>query len=126
MTREIKFRAWDTERKIMTEDFGLKDFDGDYFIPDGVNLVFDRERKNAELMQYTGLLDRNGKEIYEGDILKITDENTPGTVIWDAHLAAYYIQWVGEGVADRLCDYRQHNTPEIIGNVYETPNLLAN
>lgn len=127
--REIKFRAWDKQRKEM-------------FIPDQIqnpvktNIVIMEggeyrmsEFKLGEyvLMQYTGLKDRNGKEIFEGDLLK-DGKSQIGQVLW-AH-NSYLIEWNER-------DYQGHRTytkmtddcfsyGEIIGNIYENPELLAN
>ncbi len=74
MNREIKFRVWDIENKEMLKvqelDFEPTFYGGRIAIrPDQYNDYFDTE--DMILMQYTGLHDKNGKEIYEGDILKV-------------------------------------------------------
>ncbi len=74
MNREIKFRIWDVENKEMLKvqelDFEPTFYGGRIAIrPDQYNDYFDTE--DMILMQYTGLHDKNGKEIYEGDILKV-------------------------------------------------------
>ncbi len=72
MNREIKFRIWDTENKEMLKvqelDFEPTFYGGRILIrPDQYSDYFDAE--DMILMQYTGLHDKNGKEIYEGDII---------------------------------------------------------
>ncbi len=113
--REIKFRAWFKGLKnipaYMTEPFGLKDFDGDYFIPDGVSMP----DGSFEIMQFTGLKDKNGQEIYEGDILS-PDE----VVFWDKKHSGFE----PFTIADDEGFIFTAGSMEIIGNIYENPELI--
>ena len=88
MNREIKFRIWDVENKEMLKvqelDFEPTFYGGRIAIrPDQYNDYFDTE--DMILMQYTGLKDKNGKEIYEGDIIRIKNSliEIEGEVIFD-------------------------------------------
>ena len=127
--REIKFRAWLKEDKKMenvkTMDFTDKtirclkknEFINAYLLR---RVSFD----DVELLQYTGLKDKNGKEIYEGDILFFRDENMKYVVVWQD--AAFIIKsieirkysekmyWIDD--VEICC--------EIVGNIYENKNLL--
>jgi hypothetical protein len=74
-------------------------------------------------IQFTGLKDKNGKEIYEGDILK-TETDKPMVVTWSKKFASFCISregwafqhWFGEACDPENC--------EVIGNIYENPELI--
>jgi len=84
----------------------------------------------AELMQYTGLKDKNGKEIYEGDILRTFDyENQPTFIVeWRSEHACFGMYWPGNTGYMKGIGYDNRRTSwdniEIIGNIYENIELL--
>ena len=112
MNREIKFRVWDNDLEIMSYS------DTDIFITfsdDGICIGYeiDDEIDDYELMQYTGHKDKNGKEIYEGDVIQ-TDEYWVG----DRYLKNEIII-----IKDiRKCYELRPCT--VIGNIYENPGFL--
>jgi len=130
--REIKFRAWDSGNKKMVI---VKDI---VFLEDGVLAGYktigglDLTINKPEIMQYTGLKDKNGKEIYEGDIV----ESGNGR-IWTVQFGeffytepkqlvrgyGFYIQPVEEELK-REGNGFLYKGVEIIGNIYENPELL--
>lgn len=84
--------------------------------------------KNAILMQSTGLKDKNGKEIFEGDILGVdTDEEIVNlNIYWDSKHALFMFESKKYNEKDLLAELVEDNTYpfEIIGNIYENPELL--
>jgi len=116
--REIKFRAWDALHKEMV-------FIDMYTLLDGYRTcdfrVLFQEGSLSESMQFTGLHDKNGKEIYEGDIL---DGHCDGVVkvIWkDTSWEVEFADGAGIGL-DEMCMWFGNNS-EVIGNIYENPEL---
>ena len=119
--REIKFRAWD-RRDWQQDRHSMVYYANFLAFPGDIDSGYD-------LMQYTGLKDKNGVEIYEGDILVrryapiyLVDEeerNYIGRVYWDVERASF--GWKDEN------DYTSFIKPsesEVIGNIYENAELL--
>ncbi len=122
--REIKFRAWDKEIKKMCQisniDFAERQARAIRIYESGLGASWENFDV-LELMQYTGLKDENGVEIYEGDVVKITDckygnkfrgeiSFKNGSYVVESNIATHY----------RFIDYHI----EVIGNIYENPELL--
>lgn len=123
MTREIKFRAWDEQECRMVYDF--RNTDKKAFLNENGQLV--RSTWHT-LMQYTGLKDKNGKEIYEGDVVKPVQ--TKGTR-WKLATVEYQrgefvILPKGEALSFKTLTETGWLKIEVIGNIYQTPELLNN
>lgn len=126
MNREIKFRIWDRQNKCM-QGVGTMDWlcDGE------VEYINNRLPDELVLMQFTGLKDKNGTEIYEGDIVKIGCNHKPGTytVIWDKYRVAWWLKNIKQREKEHFDDYCQllddtWQDREVIGNIYENAELL--
>jgi hypothetical protein len=85
-----------------------------------LNTIF-RHPERYHLMQYTGLKDKNGVEIYEGDILGGIVGG--GVVVWINREARYGISFLGEAHDVYLEELEQANL-EVIGNIHDNPELL--
>lgn len=129
--KEIKFKVWDKVKNEYIEDV-LIDQQGK--VCRNESQYYDNE---CNVMQYTGLKDKNGKEIYEGDIINkhydkiepMTDEEKkmllPGTVVSSAYIYGRdeYNQRYKVEIPDVYnIDYIEEF--EVIGNIYENPNLM--
>ncbi len=121
MTREIKFRAYDG--KQMRGELTLQE------ILSGTTFgTFKDKPEKWQWLQFTGLTDRHGVEIYEGDIVKFWHENTPQEttiyqVIYDAPAFKYYRNKYDIRLAQNSGGV--YHRFEIIGNIYENPELLG-
>jgi len=109
MSRVLKFRAWDKWQKKM-----LAPHDGDFIGWHGPS----NWKSCYEVMQFTGLLDSAGVEIYEGDIVRHKYYTAPQKVEYDAHCAGYAPFVYDEGNGFEI----EYST--VIGNIYEHPSLL--
>ena len=115
--REIRFRAWDEKKKIMKSGKSLKELcirarDGG----------FKHWDDSVPIMQYTGLKDKNGKKIYEGDIIKFIWKAylNNGVIRFNSKLARFdTVDYNGDIILNEVADYG-----EVIGNIYENSKLL--
>jgi len=141
--REIKFRAWDKKNNCWVDpQYSIYP---EYMLGGFIDMHIGA---GIELMQYTGLKDKNGKEIYEGDILdvkfrggyveRISWKGPPDArafVFWD--FSAFrlkckgaqderYADWTDtDGYFDPMLEMERSHS-EVIGNIYENPELLEN
>ena len=135
--REIKFRAWDKYKKEWLGGIDGSGSEGGFNLlgectliggildqPYYTQNVFERLYRDVIVMQYTGLHDKNGKEIYEGDIV----HNTAKYYKPDIH-SIYEVKYRGScfiafGRNNRRKYLAQLQKDEIIGNIHENPELL--
>lgn len=122
-----KFRAWHKELKKMFDVKSLVFTIGTATIASRDDIVPSRNVGFDELiiMQSTGLFDKNGKEIFEGDVLKTYDGELT-KVVWNKELACWEAEFLGEivdlsEVADVKCN---RSYCEIVGNIWENKEFL--
>lgn len=117
MNREIKFRVWDGKEMVSLSIAIKRDLVGvQHDKEDGFEL--EPYYDGVVIMQYTGLKDKNGKEIYEGDVVR-TAKGVTQVIAW----ADYYSAFVAE-IPGGDSPYRIDTSDEIIGNIHENPELL--
>lgn len=129
MKREIKFRAWIPNLKRIIYIGSHKNDTAVWICEDGFNVVdhftgksesMGTDEDGVILMQFTGLEDKNGREIYEGDILDFDEREWGGRfepeVIWMENIIG---DWNYSGSLSDVKEWRS-----VIGNIYENPELL--
>ena len=124
--RVPKFRAWTEEGEVMYYD--VYPFKDDTLLLSYDEIAFDEvPASDFILMQSTGLKDKNGNEIFEGDIVKFTITNGFDYVV-DEYGAVTYKQgafFIVKDFAEYLISYVYTKEVEVIGNVYENHELLG-
>lgn len=134
----VRYRAWISEADTMTNDLKGIDFENEtvvlkkYYWEDGFPVeeeVFEVEIGNAILMQSTGLKDKNGKEIFEGDVVQfedcyeVSDSLYINTGIIEWCQGGFHVTNRDSVLMEDLLDGDSLDVT-IISNIYETPELL--
>lgn len=142
MSRELKFRAWDKKNKKIVKvlkicwgssgkilELLVEDFD--------TNHAYRLEPKDAILEQYTGLKDKNGKEICEGDIITRDSLNLEHGALFVVRRGDYnsidicgheycpFVQGCYLEEIDEVDEVDEEGYMEVIGNIHENPDLLS-
>lgn len=137
MKDRFKFRVWHRKRKKMYDVLCLHtqtwSNGGEWVTAKGFNAITQQdihiqiEPKDSIILQCTGLKDKNGKLIYEDDIVKvITQPNiieNVGIVKWD-NKSARFLRTANIADENSLVSFWWNNSTEVIGNIYENPELL--
>ena len=131
--RELKFRAWNGSRMTPVRAINLN---YDYY-ENNHSFVADIKdiEKSPLIMQYTGLKDKNGKEIYEGDIIKIDEVLYKKNFITDVYFEFGAFRYRHSDGSGSVMDFKSttkikgyekitHDI-EVIGNIYANPELLG-
>ena len=130
--REFKFRAWDEQNKVMHSDFqyiqtGIGGADWTVFISDMHKLDMEPYplknpyfQQQLKKMQFTGIKDKNGLDIYEGDIIA-KPENVWGIMVWKAPSFEVTV----DKTQSSLYSLAYFEDAIVVGNIYENPELIT-
>ena len=123
-----KFRAWDTTNKEIFKDTFAITESGQVVVVDQSSVFVSPDYvfvDNLVIMQSTGLKDKNGKEIFEGDIVDY--KGREAVIKWHGSYASFIYRFV-DGLQERVSEWEPLFLAcyhfEIIGNIYENPELL--
>ena len=119
--REIKFRAWFKKEKRWLGEHDFK------ISPNGQTATYGlycHPINDIAIMQFTGLKDKNEKEIWEGDVCKYKWRSEVGGDVTSEGIAEVFYFGASFAVDHLLLNHISHTEIEIIGNIYSNPNLL--
>lgn len=123
--KELKIKAWLKKEKKMVSIIGI-DFNYEYIRYTEDDNLFNSdykvaEFKDIELLQFTGLKDNGGQELYEADVIKFNDgvDDIYGLISYDDEDGAYRVSY--ENITEHLLE--REGDFEIVGNIFENPDL---
>ena len=117
--KDLKFRAWDKQYKRMVR-VNMILFDSEEIDYDD-NLNEPKSWSRFNIMQYSGLNDKNGNEIYEGDIIKVANKYIGKIVFYHGCFCFFNDELY---IKTSVGDWMQANEREILGNIYENPEIM--
>lgn len=131
MEREIKFRGWAVNGRKMVDLKAITPLALDKGVLDEGDGLFIPFRNDIKLMQFTGLKDKSGKEIYEGDLVtntitKSVFANYDGEYKYKlvTDVAITVVRFDSKWCSFRFTDANEWGTFEVIGNIWENPELI--
>lgn len=140
--REIKFRAWNKHAQTMYEDVMIHgnkiiiakyniESSGEDVLIEPMTYNMNTDPPSWSLMQYTGLKDKSGKEIFESDVVAIPLYGNT-IVIWNEGVCAFQFAYRAHGkgtsidgrMTNTLYAYKSEKDYEVVGNIHQNPELL--
>ena len=125
--REILFRGkridngrWEYGAYVR---YGFMGKEKPYIVPSFASALYANEVDPETVGQFTGLTDKNGKKIFEGDIVKVKGFNYPQKVVYNEQKCCY--EWISLETDFHFGIYEVKRLCEVVGNIYDNPELLG-
>ena len=127
--RQIKFRVYNTKTKswihgphVRPDMDGVNLFGECILLGGFMDTVSIEDLNNCVALQYTGIKDKDGHEIYEGDIIQLPE--SIGVVKWNDYQAGFFIDGQDKITYSILYTFNGENARLVVGNIFENPTLL--